>query len=403
MAQIKNLCELIKRKQFRIAGLMSGTSADGIDVAIVDIAANSRCVVAYDMFPYPPAVRTLVLSLCDPQKSHVDTICHANFLLGRLFAEALLKTCRKHKIPLESLDLIGSHGQTIFHIPAGQRYRGKTMRSTLQIAEPSVIAEMTGITTVADFRPRDIACGGQGAPLVPFADFILFSHNRLHRAVQNIGGISNVTYLPPAGQIDDIIAFDCGPGNMIIDAVVSILTNGCKQYDRNGAIARRGQASDVLLKKYLRHPFFRLRPPKTTGREAFGLAYSQQFYQSGLSLGLKPADIVASATALTAETIADSYRRFLPTLPQEVILCGGGAKNRTLVNMLAQRLSESKLMITDDFDINSDAKEAISFGILAWAAIQGLANNVPSATGAARPAVLGKIVPGRFSNVQRKS
>lgn len=170
MAQSKNLRQLLNRKQYRIAGLMSGTSADGIDVAIVDIAASRRRVVACDMFPYPSAVRTLVLNLCDPLKSRVDEICHANFLLGRLFAEALLKTCRKHKIPLQSLDLIGSHGQTIFHIPAGRKYRGKTMRSTLQIAEPSVIAELTGITTVADFRPRDIACGGQGAPLVPFAD-----------------------------------------------------------------------------------------------------------------------------------------------------------------------------------------------------------------------------------------
>ncbi len=399
MAQSNNLRQLLNRKQYRIAGLMSGTSADGIDIAIVDIAASSRRVVAWDMVPYPSAVRTLVLNLCDPLKSRVDEICHANFLLGRLFAEALLKTCRKHNIPLQSLDLIGSHGQTIFHIPAGRKYRGKTMRSTLQIAEPSVIAELTGITTIADFRPRDIACGGQGAPLVPFADHILFSHKRFHRAVQNIGGISNVTYLPPTGRIDDILAFDCGPGNMIIDAVVSILTDGRKQYDRNGTIARQGQVCDALLKKCLCHPFFRLRPPKTTGREAFGLDYSRQLYQSGIALGLKPADIVATATALTAQTIADAYRRFLPAVPREVILCGGGASNPTLKTMLAQRLPQSRLMTTDDFGINSDAKEAISFAILAWAAIQGLANNVPSATGAARPAVLGKIIPGRFSKM----
>ena len=397
MTQSKSLIKQKNRKYLRVAGLMSGTSADGIDVAIVDIASRSRSVVAYDMFPYPSPIRKAVLRLCDPQKSQVEDICHYNFLLGRLFAEALIKTSQKHKIPLSSIDLIGSHGQTIYHIPSGRKFKSDLIRSTLQIGEPSVIAEMTGITTVAAFRPRDIACGGQGAPLVPFADYLLFRHKRYHRALQNIGGISNVTFIPAGGRLDDILAFDCGPGNMIIDAIVSIITQGRSNFDRNGAMSERGRISDALLKKFLRHPFFRLQPPKTTGRETFGQAYSQKFYQAGVSMGLSSVDIVATATALTAAAIADSYKNFLPVMPYQVILCGGGARNRSLVKMLEQKLTPARIMTTDKFGISSDAKEAVSFALLAWATIKGIANNVPSATGAGKPALLGKIIPADFS------
>ncbi|MCE5185567.1 MAG: anhydro-N-acetylmuramic acid kinase [Planctomycetaceae bacterium] len=378
----------------RVAGLMSGTSADGIDVAIVDISARRRTVIAYDTVPYSATVRKAVLGLCDPARARVDDVCHYNFLIGRLFADALVRTCREHRISLGSIDLIGSHGQTIYHIPAGRKQGKDRIRSTLQIGEPSVIAELTGITTVADFRPRDIACGGQGAPLVPYSDYVLFGHAKYSRALQNIGGISNVTYLPAAGSIGQILAFDCGPGNMVIDALVSMITNGRKHFDAGGAMAYRGQVSQPLLEKFLRHPFFKRSPPKTTGREMFGVAYSKQFYEFGINMGFGANDIVATATALTAQTIADAYRRFLPKMPDQVILCGGGAKNRCLVNMLAERLPECRLMTTDDFGISSDAMEAVSFAILAWATIHGICNNVPSATGASRAAVLGKIIPG---------
>ncbi|MEN8128148.1 MAG: anhydro-N-acetylmuramic acid kinase [Planctomycetota bacterium] len=398
MVKYKNLFELSNRKRFRVAGLMSGTSADGIDVAIVDINPASQHLVAYGTQNYTPAVRKAVLHLCDPSTSHVDDICHYNFLLGRLFAQALVITCQKQKIPLGSINLIGSHGQTIYHIPEGRLYGRDKVRSTLQIGEPSVIAELTGITTVADFRPRDIACGGQGAPLVPFTDYILFGHKRHCRALQNIGGISNVTYLPASGDINDILAFDCGPGNMVIDRIVSIITKGRSKYDRNGSIAQKGQVNEKLLKEFLKHRYFRLQPPKTTGRELFGRTYSQKFYETGISMGLSHADIVATATALTAETIAQSYRRFLPKMPDQMILCGGGAKNHCLVKMLAERLNDTKLMTTNDFGIDSDAKEAASFAILAWSTIKGLANNIPSATGASRPVVLGKIIPGSVSS-----
>ena len=319
MAKYKSLSELSNRKRFRVAGLMSGTSADGIDVAIVDINSTSQRVVAYGTHHYSPAVRKAVLRLCDPQTSHVDDICHYNFVLGRLFAQTLIKTCRQQQIPLETIDLIGSHGQTIYHIPAGRPYRRDNVLSTLQIGEPSVIAELTGITTVADFRPRDIACGGQGAPLVPFTDYILFGHKQYCRALQNIGGISNVTYLTAGGDIDDIVAFDCGPGNMVIDMIVSMITKGRKKYDRNGAIARKGRIHEGLLKKFLRDRYFSLQPPKTTGRERFGQTYSQRFYETGTAMDLSDADVIATATALTAESIARSYRQFLPKMPDQVI------------------------------------------------------------------------------------
>ena len=396
MARYKNLYELANRKHFRVAGLMSGTSADGIDVAIIDVKSASQCMVAFETQGYSPSLRKAILRLCDPKTSHVDDICHYNFLLGRLFAQALIKTCQQKKIPLESIHLIGSHGQTIYHIPDGRRCGNQKVRSTLQIGEPSIIAELTGITTVADFRPRDIACGGQGAPLVPYTDYLLFGHKRYCRALQNIGGISNVTYLPASGGIDDILAFDCGPGNMVIDMIVSMITKGRSKYDRNGAMAQKGQVHETLLKKFLKHRFFRVQPPKTTGRELFGMVYSQQFYEAGIAMGLSSADIVATATALTAESIAQSYQRFLPKMPDQMILCGGGAKNHSLVRMLAERLKDTRLMTTNDFGIDSDAKEAVSFALLAWSTIKGMANNVPSATGASRPAVLGKIIPGSF-------
>jgi anhydro-N-acetylmuramic acid kinase len=392
MAEHKTIAELAKQKQLRIAGLMSGTSADGVDVAIVDISSRTQQVIAFGMMPYPAEIRQAVLRLCDPKTSSVQDICHYNFLLGHLFAKSLIEQCKKHKVALSSIDLIGSHGQTIYHNPSGTRFGKELIRSTLQIAEPCIIAQQTGITTIADFRPTDIACGGQGAPLVPFADYRLFAHRRLSRAVQNIGGIANVTYLPAASTSADIIAFDTGPGNMILDGLMTIITNGKKTYDRNGAMAAKGTINPPLLKAMLKHPYFRRRPPKTAGRENFGLAYSRELYQKAI-LNLRPEDILATATAFTAVTIADAYRHFLPTIPNQVILCGGGAQNHTLINLLQKQLPTAGFFTTSDFGIDSDAKEAVSFAILAWSTLKGIANNIPSATGATKPVILGKIIP----------
>jgi len=267
------------------------------------------------------------------------------------------------------------------------------MGSTLQIGEPSIIAQRTGITTVADFRPRDMAAGGEGAPLVPYADYYLFAHRRLSRAVQNIGGIANVTFLPPRCTPDDIIAFDTGPGNMVIDAAVAMAGNENLRCDRGGRIAATGTIDKKLLGEMLRHPFFKRRPPKSTGREEFGTAFTKQIYKRAADKGLSHADIVATVTAFTAVSIAGAYRRFLPQMPDEVVLCGGGAHNSTLIEMLRSELPEVKMLTTGDLGISVDAREAVSFAILARATIKGIANNVPGATGAQKPAVLGKIIP----------
>ena len=387
----KTIQELAAKKRLRVAGLISGTSADGIDVAIVDINDHKVKLIAFATYPYSGQIRKDIFSLFEPVTSMVDDICDYNFLLGHLFADAVIKLCKSRRIPLKTIDLIGSHGQTIYHNPVGTHFSKCLVRSTLQISEPSVIAQRTGITTVADFRPADMAAGGQGAPLVPFTDYILFADKHISRAVQNIGGIANVTWLPASSGPNKIIAFDTGPGNMIIDGLMNIITGGKKRFVLNGAFAARGYVNQFLLTKMLKKPYFKRRPPKTTGREEFGLQYSRDLYNTAVGR-ISKEDIMATATAFTSVTIADAYRRFLPKMPKQVILCGGGARNKTLIEMLKQQLFESKILTTHNFGIDPDAKEAVSFAILAWAAIKGIPANVPAVTGAKKPAILGKII-----------
>ena len=393
MGTKNNIVELSLKSKMRVAGLMSGTSADGVDVAIIDIDNGRISVRAFDTFPYSADLRRSILGLCGSQSCDVADVCHFNFVLGEVFAESVRKLCKKSGISLNTIDLIGSHGQTIFHNPNDRRFGKKIICSTLQIGEPSIIAHRTGITTVADFRPKDMAVGGQGAPLVPFADYFLFRDKRRNRAVQNIGGIANVTYLPAGCQPGDIIAFDTGPGNMIIDGIVSILSKGKQKFDRGGKIAARGTVDKAILKDMLRHPFFSRRPPKSTGREEFGSRYCDALYRKLTKKSIPAEDIIATITAFTAGSIVGAYRKFLPQIPDEVILCGGGAHNETLIKMLRQGLGESRILLSDEYGINCDAKEAISFAILAYATIKGEANNVPSATGAKQPVILGKIIP----------
>lgn len=381
------------KDSMRVAGLMSGTSVDGVDAAVVDVGGQKVRLRAFETFAYPTALRAEILQLCRPESARLDNICRYNFVLGEFFAEAIMKLCRKSGISLGSIDLIGSHGQTIYHDPHGRRYRGRAIRSTLQIGEPSVITQRTGITTVADFRPRDMAAGGEGAPLVPYADFVLFGHNTLARAVQNIGGIANVTFLPRNCKPDEIIAFDTGPGNMLIDGVMRLISRGRKNFDRGGRMAARGIGDEGMLEELLRHPFLQRRPPKSTGREEFGDDFAEQVCRQAGEKDISDVDVVATVTAFTARSIARAYGRFLPGMPDEVILCGGGAHNATLVEMLRDELPGVKMLSTDDFGISVDAKEAVSFAILAWATMRGMPNNVPGATGAAQPIVLGKIVP----------
>jgi anhydro-N-acetylmuramic acid kinase len=389
----RQIREIAGKGKMRVVGLMSGTSADGVDAAVVEIDREKVRLLAFDTFAYPAALRRQILGLCRPESARLDDICHYNFVLGEVFADAVIKLCSKSDISLGSIDLIGSHGQTIYHQPSGRCYGGRTIRSTLQVGEPSVIAQRTGITTVADFRPRDMAAGGEGAPLVPYADYILFKHKRLTRAVQNIGGIANVTFLTAGCTQDEIIAFDTGPGNMVIDGIVCLISGGRKRFDKDGKMAARGTVDKRLLGEMLRHPFFRRRPPKSTGREEFGAAFAERIYRRTGMKGLTDNDIVATVTALTTRSIAQAYRQFLPVMPDELILCGGGSHNHTLIEMLHAEMPDVKMFSTDDFGISVDAKEAVSFAILAWATIKGMTNNVPAATGAKKPVTLGKIVP----------
>jgi len=390
---VNDLARLAAKRSLRAAGMMSGTSADGVDVAVVDIGRRGIKLLAFDTFPFAPRLQRRILDLCDPASARVEDVCHLNFVLGEVFASALIKLAKRSRIPLESIDLVGSHGQTICHIPEGRRFGRRKIRSTLQIAEPCVVAERTGITTVADFRPRDVAGGGEGAPLVPLADHVLFSHKRLNRAVQNIGGIANVTYLPAGCDVGEIVAFDTGPGNMIIDYVAGRTSGGRRRCDRGGAMAARGRVDDALLAELMGHGFLRRRPPKSTGREQFGRTFAEDVYRRARKRGVGPLDILATVTAFTAASIADAYRRLLPGGVDEAILCGGGAHNRTLASMLQERLCPVRVTTTDEFGISVDAKEAVSFAILAAHTIRGAEGNVPAATGARCGVILGKIIP----------
>ncbi len=377
---------------------MSGTSADGVSVAIVDLAGQtflSATVRAHGNVPYSADVRKQVLHVAEPGRGRVDELCRLNFALGEIFARALIRIAKRAKVPLHSIDLIGSHGQTVCHLPPKKAHSTSFPGSTLQIGEPAIIAERTGITTVADFRPRDMAAGGEGAPLVPFADYRLFRHRTKSRALQNIGGIANVTYLAAGGTLKDVIAFDTGPGNMVMDALTQIITNGRLAYDAGGRLAAKGEVNEAILRRLMRHPFLKARPPKSTGREEFGRAFAEPLYRDARRRKIASFDLLATATAFTACSIADAYRRFLPGPVDEVILCGGGAHNATLVAMIRVAIPEAAVGIIDDYGIPTDAKEAVSFAILARETWLGRPSNVPSATGARSPVILGKIVPGR--------
>lgn len=383
----------------KIIGLMSGTSADGVDSALVEINHRGNKLqarlIAFEVYAYPPVLKERIFRLFRDRRGSLSLACQLNMEIGEAFATAALKVIKRAGIKPRDIAAIGSHGQTVYHIPPTLAKKKGLIPSTLQIGDSSVIALRTGIPTVADFRTADMAVGGEGAPLIPFADFHLLSHPRRTRIVQNIGGIANCTVLPGGAEsLEEIIAFDTGPGNMVIDALVRIITNGRLNLDKNGSIARGGRINEELLRRQLRHPYFSLPPPKTTGRESFGEDYARRFLIKAQGLGLSGEDTIATATALTVESIVQAYERFIfPEYKvEEVILGGGGAENKTLVNMLRRRLPESiRLLRHEDLGLDSNAKEAIGFAMLAYATLHGMPSNCPSATGASRPVVLGKI------------
>ncbi len=376
-----------------VVGLMSGTSADGIDAAVVEITGAPPQLrvhtLAFYAAPWPDPMRRRILAAAQGQAS-TDELCRLNFDLGEHFAQAALQAIALAGLRPEQVSLIGSHGQTVWHDVDGN---GR-VTSTLQLGEAAVIAERTGVTTISHFRARDVAAGGQGAPLVAYVDWLLLRHPSHARAVQNIGGIANVTYLPPGDDPGSVIAFDTGPGNLLMDAAAARASGGALAFDRDGELARRGRVDEALLAEWLAHSYFQQRPPKTTGRELFGSAFFERAWAAAQARGLEPADVVATLTALTARSIADAYRRFLPGPVAEVIVGGGGARNPTLMKLLREALAPARVLTHEDVGIRSDAKEAIAFAVLAYEAWHGRPGNLPSVTGARRAVVLGQIVRG---------
>ncbi len=379
-----------------VAGVMSGTSADGVDVALVRIAPAAAVpkikLLAHHAVTYPAALRKAVLAAMNAPRTSTAELARLNWRLGMAYAEAVRAAVMKYPM---NLDLIGCHGQTIYHQAQGASYAGRQVACTWQIGEPALIAREMGVPVVSNFRPADMAAGGQGAPLVPLLDFVLFAHPKRARVLQNIGGIGNLTAIPAGASADKLIAFDTGPGNMVIDALTARLFG--KKYDRDGRIAASRRVLDGVLGPLLREPYFRKAPPKSAGREQFGTAFAAEFLRSCKRAGGGPEDAVATATALTAESIALACERFLGPLIGEsqadFIVSGGGSRNRTLMGMLRQRLGPRgyKVMLSDEAGLPSQAKEAVAFALLAWQTWHRLPGNVPSATGGSRPVILGEI------------
>jgi anhydro-N-acetylmuramic acid kinase len=387
---IQRLNEIADKRKKRVIGLMSGTSADGIDAALVEISGyyldTDVKLLGFITYPFPENIRQRIFRLFSSDCPVTD-VCEMNFALGQIFAEAALAVIDHVGLDTSQVDMIGSHGQTICHLPDG------LISSTLQIGEPAVIAYRTGILTVADFRVADVAAGGQGAPLVPYVDFLLLRDRNKSRAIQNIGGIGNVTVLPAGGSPDDVLAFDTGPGNMVIDEIVRLVSDGRKNYDREGEMASNGTPNAELLEKMLSHPFIRRVPPKTTGREDFGAHFARDLFSKAKSLGISDSDLVATATACTVNCIYENYKRFI--LPKfklsEILVSGGGLHNLTLMSLLRQKFYPIPVKSVEDYGLMSDAKEAIAFAVLANETLHGNAGNIPSATGADRRVILGKI------------
>ena len=398
-----------------VAGVMSGTSADGINVAVVRIEScdgpmsrsrrkrlrgqacpersRRECprytLLAHEECPFSARVRRTILETMNAELARVADLARLNFLLGELYAEAVAKTARKHRM---RLDLVGCHGQTLYHQGVAAPFLGRKLAVTWQTGEGAVMAARLGVPVVSDFRPADMAAGGKGAPLVPFLDYFLYRDDRVGRIAQNIGGIANLTAIPAGATSRQVVAFDTGPGNMVIDAVMQELFG--RSYDRDGKIAASGQVREGVVEQLIRAPFFRQRPPRTAGREEFGREYVSRFLQ--ICRDANKADVVATAAALTARSVADAIQCFV--LPRhksyrELIVSGGGAKNPTLLAMLRAQLAPLgiELRFSDEFGVPTEAKEAVAFAVLAHETWHRRPSNVPSATGAKRAAVLGKI------------
>lgn len=392
---------LASKQEKLVVGVMSGTSADGVDAALVQLRGSGESLawrfLRHETLHYSVKVRDLILRCCDPESGDAASLCRLNVLLGELFARAVLNVAEKAGVDPRSIDLIGSHGQTVQHLPAPVTITGIQVRGSLQVGEPAVIAERTGITTVASFRARDLAAGGQGSPLVSFVDFLLFRNRARGRLVLNVGGVACLTAIPASAPADRVVGFDTGPGNMVIDGLVLHMTGGREAFDHGGRYARGGRASDDLLARLLDHPYLLLPPPKSCGREEFGRTFLENILKENAAL--PPRDLIATATRFTAESIAFACRRYVMphNVYEEAIVSGGGVRNDYLMEQLRAAIPELSIKESDEYGLPAAAKEAVAFAILANETIHGHPNNLPSATGAAHPVVLGTIVPGRPS------
>ncbi|WP_013320189.1 anhydro-N-acetylmuramic acid kinase [Gloeothece verrucosa] len=380
-------------------GLMSGTSVDGIDAALLNITGKDIDLkvelIAGATYPYPPALREKIIAVSEGACLSILELAQLDDAIATQFALAAKKIQQGHP----QAQLIGSHGQTVFHRPPNPprgEFSKTSLGYSLQLGRGEVITELTGITTVNKFRVADIAAGGQGAPLVPKVDAYLLSHPTDDRCIQNLGGISNVTYLPPRIHENweaQIYGWDTGPGNVLLDLAVQKLTNGEKTFDENGEWAAQGNHSPELLDKWLQHEFFYQAPPKSTGRELFGRDFLERCWTDAVALQLPHQDFLATLVELTVASIVDAYQRFLPQIPQAVLLCGGGSRNLYLKKRLQENLAnQSKVLTTDEVGINGDYKEAIAFAVLAyWRFSCSFPGNLPQVTGARKPMLLGDI------------
>jgi len=382
-------------------GLMSGTSADGVDAVLIiipaSLASTNVDVLEFFSYPYSNELRRRVLEACGDPGVNTEEICSLHREIGEVFAEATVAILDKHRMAPNEVDFIGSHGQTVRHLPeGGKSSRGILLPSTLQIGDPSVIAERTGSTVIADFRARDVAAGGMGAPLTPWAHRVLFENSAHPCAFLNLGGISNITYIPP-GNRDGLFGFDAGPANMTLDALTSKISGGKERFDHGGEIAARGHVNEKALASLMEHPYLRLPPPKSTGRETFGEAFLNETLDTLVSLGENIENQMATLTAFSARCIINAVKIYFPSdaPPTEIIVGGGGVHNKSMMGYLQKGLAPIPIVSSDYHGIDPDAVEAVSFALLAWATLRGEPANVPAATGASHPSVLGNITPGK--------
>jgi len=394
----KQLNTLLSKKEFLSAGLMSGTSMDGVDAVLVRLKAAPEKpapeVLAFETVPYPEALKESLMDLAMGQQCSAEDIAILNTGVAVAFSKGFFEVCRVAGTEPGDVDFIGSHGQTVAHVSSGAE---KPIAGTLQIGSPGMIAAFTGVTTIGDFRAGDIALGGQGAPLAPYVDYLMRKSPKFNRIILNIGGIANLTYLPKKSSRHDVIAFDTGPGNMVLDAAYRALYPGDGEYDTNGDKAKKGKANIPLVEQFLSHPYFKRRPPKSAGHNEFGVNFTWEFLARARETGITKDDTLASATMLTARSIGEAIQRYVEPEGDvdQVYVSGGGLRNETLVNELREMLAPAQVHPIDELGIAAEAKEAVDFAVLARETILGRPNVIAAATGAPREIVLGVIAIGR--------